>query len=79
MAVSCAEYALVVATAISGPAQVYITLSASLAMELPTTLTIPSTLAPIFFASRRAARVSAVSPDWLITITNVCSSKIGFR
>ena len=36
-----------VATAISGPAQVYITLSASRAMELPTTFTIPRTFATL--------------------------------
>ena len=61
--VICALYAFVVATAISGPAQVYITLSASLAMELPTTFTIPRVLTPRSFAIRSAARESAVSPD----------------
>lgn len=60
-------------------AHVYMTLSASLAIELPTTLTIPSTFAPLCFASRSAARESAVSPDWLMITTNVPSSMIGSR
>jgi hypothetical protein len=34
-------------------------------MELPTTLTMERTLQPWAFASRRAARESAVSPLWL--------------
>ena len=48
-------------------------------MELPTTFTMPSTEKPRFFASRRAARESAVSPDWLITITMAPSSRMGSR
>lgn len=55
------------------------TLSASLAIELPTTFTMPSTGKPRFFDSRRAARESAVSPDWLTITTSVCSERIGFR
>ena len=70
-------YALVVATAISGPAQVYSTTSDSRAMEEPTTLTMASTLAPRRLASRMAAMVSRVSPDWLMTTTRVCSSTMG--
>ena len=62
-------YALVVATAISGPAQVYSTSSDSRAMEEPTTLTMDRMRAPRFLASRRAAMVSSVSPDWLMTMT----------
>ena len=62
-------YALVVATAISGPAHVYSTSWDSLAMEEPTTLTMDRMRAPRFFASRRAAMESSVSPDWLITMT----------
>ena len=34
---------------------------------------------PICFAIRRAAKESAVSPDWLIMSTSVPSSKIGLR
>ena len=44
----------------------------------PLTLTIEIVLAPRSFARRSAARESAVSPDCVITTTNVCSSKIGF-
>ena len=71
------EYALVVATAISGPAQVYSTSSDSRAMELPTTLTMDRILAPRRLASRRAAMVSRVSPDWLMVTTRVFSSTMG--
>ena len=73
------EYALVVATEISGPAQVYSTSSLSAAMELPTTLTMDSTRAPRRLASRMAARVSAVSPDWLMTMARVFASTMGSR
>ena len=68
---------MLVATAISGPAQVYSTSSASRAMELPTTLTMASVRAPRRLASRMAAMVSRVSPDWLITTTRLCSSTSG--
>ena len=57
-----------VATAISGPAQVYSTSSDSRAMEEPTTLTMERMRAPRFLASRNAAMESSVSPDWLMTI-----------
>ena len=70
-AASWVEYPLLVATAISGPAQVYSTSSASRAMELPTTLQMARVLPPKRFASRSAAIVSSVSPDWLIVITRV--------
>ena len=70
---------MVVATEISGPAQVYNTSSLSEAIELPTTLTMDRTRAPRFFASRKAARVSAVSPDWLMISTSVLESTIGSR
>ena len=46
-------------------------------MEEPTTLTMASTLAPSRLASRRAAMVSRVSPDWLMTITRVWASTMG--
>ena len=39
-------------------------------MLLPTTLTIPKVKAPCSFAFLIADNVSAVSPDWLIEITN---------
>ena len=67
------------ATAISGPAQVYSTSSLSLAMVLPTTLTMDKMRQPLLLAMRRAAKVSAVSPDWLMMMTNVLSSKMGSR
>ncbi len=70
-------YALVDATAISGPAHVYSTSRASRATELPTTFVIARILAPRFRASLNAARVSAVSPDWLMIITSVFLSTIG--
>ena len=60
---SCVVYPFVVATAISGPAQVYRVWSASFAMVLPTTLTMASVLAPRLWHSFMAAMVSAVSPD----------------
>ena len=60
-----------VATAISGPAQVYSTSSDSRAMVEPTTLTMDSSRAPRRLASRMAARVSMVSPDWLMTRARV--------
>ena len=48
-------------------------------MELPTTFTIPRTLAPLAFDSLRAASESAVSPDWLMITTRVPSSMMGSR
>ena len=56
----------------------YITLSASLEILLPTTLVIANVLAPIFFASLRTANVSAVSPDWLNVTISVLLVTIGF-
>ena len=46
-------------------------------MEEPTTLTRDRTGAPSRRASRRAAMVSSVSPDWLMTMTRVRSSTMG--
>ena len=74
---SCALYALVVATAISSPAPVYITKSDSEAIELPTTFTTERTFAPLRLDSLNAAKLSAVSPDWLIIMTNVFLSITG--
>ena len=75
---SCAEYALVVATEISGPAQVYSTPSASRAIVEETTFTIAIVNAPACLARRMAASVSAVSPDWLITMHISFLPMIGF-
>ena len=71
------EKPFVVATAISGPALVYILKSASFAMEEPTTFTMPKTFAPSALASCSAAFVSAVSPDWEMMMTRVLSSMMG--
>src|SRR5690606_41924159 len=69
-AVNWVVKALVDATPISGPAWVMITRSDSRTRELPGTLQIAkAALNPAFLAWRRAARVSAVSPDWEI-VTN---------
>ena len=48
-------------------------------MVEPTTLQIAETIAPLAVASRTAAKVSAVSPDWLIGMTRVLGSMIGLR
>ena len=77
--INCVLYALVVATAISGPAKVYITWSASLAILEPTTLTIANVFTPISFVRRSAARLSAVSPDCEIMTTNVSWESFGLR
>lgn len=71
--------ALVEATLISGPAWVYSTASASRATEDPTTLHSPSVTQPFSRASRNAASVSAVSPDWLMASTASPSSSSGSR
>ncbi len=54
---------MVDATPISGPAWIGKTKSASLAIELSTTLTIPQVLILFFLHFSSAAYVSAVSPD----------------
>ena len=76
---TCVVNAFVEATPISGPAWVYIPASVNLGIEDPTTLHIPKTVAPLFFASSRAANVSAVSPDWDIAKTISVDLIIGFR
>ena len=63
---SCAVNALVEATPISGPACVRIVPAASRVIIEPMTLQIASVGEPLCFASRCAAIVSAVSPDWLM-------------
>ena len=56
--------ALVEATPISGPAWIGKTKSESLAIELSTTLTTEQVFTLFFLHKSRAAKVSAVSPDW---------------
>ena len=63
--------ALVEATPISGPAWVGNRMSASRAMVLVWTLTTAAVDRPCSRHQRRAARVSAVSPDWEITMQSV--------
>jgi hypothetical protein len=46
---------------------------------LPTTLQIEMLRAPPCFASRSAASVSAVSPDWVMTTASVFYDTIGLR
>lgn len=69
---------MVVATAISQPALVYNTYFASLAIELPTTLTIARVSILFWLAILKVAKESAVSPDCEIIITNVFLSKNNF-
>ena len=70
--------AFVDATPISGPAWVYVPPEVVLVIEDPTTLQIPKVRAPFSFANSKAAKVSAVSPDWDIAITMSFFVKIGF-
>ena len=53
--------------------------SLSRATGLPTTFVMPKTLAPLMRASRMAARVSAVSPDWETATTSVVGVMMGSR
>jgi hypothetical protein len=46
---------------------------------LPTTLQIAMLRAPFRFASRSAASVSAVSPDWVMTTASSLPLMIGLR
>ncbi len=68
---------LVAATQISGPDCMYTTPSASMDSALPTTLVTAMTVAPWRRASRTAAMVSAVSPDWEKASTSVFASTSG--
>ena len=65
---TCVKYPLEVATATSMPACVCIAKSASREIVLPFTFVMAMTLAPLLLARRSAAMVSAVSPDWLMTM-----------
>ena len=71
--------AFVDATPISGPAWVYTVPSVSRVAMLPTTLQIEMLRAPFRLASRSAASVSAVSPDWVITTASVFLDTMGSR
>ncbi len=71
--------ALVVATPISGPANVGSTKSASRAMLLSGTLTTDSRCLALLAQSRSAASVSAVSPDWLTNRPARLGRKTGSR
>ncbi len=79
MTATWATNVLVAATPISRPARVKSTPSESRVAWLPMTFVTASTLAPRSRASRMAARVSAVSPDWVMPITRSCSSNTGLR
>src|SRR5207244_13205935 len=79
-AASCVVNALVEATPISGPARVSITSSDSRTSELSGTLQIDSQdRYPDCFASRSAASVSAVSPDWEIVTNSEFAGTSGLR
>ena len=79
MAATWATNVFVAATPISSPARVYSTPSASRVAWLPMTLVMARTLAPFSRASRIAARVSGVSPDWVMPTTRSRSSTTGSR
>ena len=70
---------LVAATPISRPARVNSTPSASRVACEPTTLVTARTLAPRSRASRIAASVSAVSPDWVMPMTRSRGPTTGSR
>ena len=69
----------VAATPISSPARVKSTPSASRVACEPMTLVTASTCAPRSRASRIAASVSAVSPDWEMPMTRSPSPTTGSR
>ena len=79
IAATCAVKVLVAATPISSPARVNRTVSASRVAWLPMMLVSAITLAPRSRASRIAASVSAVSPDWVIPITRSSGPTTGSR
>ncbi len=79
-AVNCVVKALVDATPISGPARVSNTRSDSRTSELSGTLQIDNDERyPDCLASRNAARVSAVSPDWEMVTNKVFLGTTGLR
>ena len=77
---SCVVNALVDATPISGPARVSMTSSDSRTSELSGALQIESVERyPDCLASRRAASVSAVSPDWEMVTNRELRGTSGLR
>ena len=70
---------MVEATPISGPAWVSSVPSASRVIIEPWTLQMAMGSAPSFLTSRKAARVSAVSPLWLMPTARVSGSTMGVR
>ena len=78
-AVSWAVKALVEATPISGPALVVMVPWASRETAAPTTLQMARVLEPLAMSSRWAARVSAVSPDWVMRRPMARGSAMGSR
>ena len=77
-AVNWVVKAFVEATPISGPASVRIVAAASRVIIEPATLQMATVFDPFCFASRCAAKVSAVS-DWLTQIVSVLESTMGSR
>ena len=57
----------------------YSVASDSRVMRLPTQFVMAKTRAPLLRARRTAARVSAVSPDWLMAMTSADELTIGLR
>ena len=74
MSATCEVNVLVAATPISSPAWVYRTASTSRVTCEPGEFVIATVRAPRSRASRSAASVSAVSPDWEMPMTSVSSS-----
>ena len=79
IAATWAVKVLVAATPISSPARVNRIVSASRVAWLPMMLVSAITFAPRSLASRIAASVSAVSPDWVIPITRSSEPTTGSR
>ncbi len=79
IAETCATNVLVAATPISRPERVNSTPSASRVACDPMPFVSASTVAPRFDASRIAASVSAVSPDWEIPTTRSPGPITGLR
>ena len=72
-------YALVVATEISGPAQVYMVASASRAMLEPTTLTMPMVRTPRSLHRRKGGQRVGGLAAWLMTMARESDSSTGLR
>ena len=79
MAATWLTKVLVAATPISSPARVKRTASESRVAWLPMMFVSARTLAPFSRARRIAARVSAVSPDWVMPMTRSSSFTTGSR